>query len=94
MDVCELHVKCPLVGRNLSFALINLGPQIFYAYTYGTAAWFGLQGLVLVSGPRLIVTLLLDESRLTPSGMLRSSCRSLISVSPKATAACLLSETQ
>lgn len=41
--------------------------DVFYAYTYGTAAWLGLKGLALVSGPRLIVTLLLDESRVTPS---------------------------
>lgn len=48
---------------------IDLFPlkQVFYAYTYGTAAWFTVQGLPLVSTPKMIVTLLLDETRL-PTG--------------------------
>lgn len=37
--------------------------QVFYAYTYTTAGWLSLQSLALVAAPKLITTMLLDETR-------------------------------
>jgi hypothetical protein len=36
--------------------------KVFYAYTYGTAAWLGLQALPLLFTPRLITTMLSSEA--------------------------------
>ncbi|XHG01306.1 hypothetical protein AWENTII_004693 [Aspergillus wentii] len=46
--------------------LFNL--QVFYAYTYSTAGWLSLQSLPLIVSPRMIVSMLLDETR-PPSAM-------------------------
>jgi hypothetical protein len=35
--------------------------QVFYAYTYGTAAWLGIQAVPLIVLPKLITTLLAKE---------------------------------
>ncbi|KAG2419479.1 hypothetical protein HFD88_004275 [Aspergillus terreus] len=37
--------------------------DVFYAYTYTTAGWLSLQSLALVAAPKLITTMLLDETR-------------------------------
>jgi len=37
--------------------------DVFYAYTYGSGAWLALQGLTLVSTPKLILAMLLDDAR-------------------------------
>lgn len=37
--------------------------QVFYAYTYGTAAWYSLQGFALAASPKVILTMLADETR-------------------------------
>ncbi|OQE08828.1 hypothetical protein PENVUL_c008G08765 [Penicillium vulpinum] len=37
--------------------------DVFRAYTYSTAAWLALQSLPLITGPSMIVTMLLDETR-------------------------------
>lgn len=37
--------------------------QVFYAYTYSTGAWLGLQGVSLMAMPRIIATMLLAETR-------------------------------
>ncbi|EGC43127.1 conserved hypothetical protein [Histoplasma capsulatum var. duboisii H88] len=42
--------------------------DVFYAYTYSTAAWLSLQGIPLVATPKMIIMILLDESR--PPAML------------------------
>ncbi|EQL34483.1 hypothetical protein BDFG_03635 [Blastomyces dermatitidis ATCC 26199] len=42
--------------------------DVFYAYTYSTAAWLSLQGIPLVATPKMIIMILLDEAR--PPSML------------------------
>ncbi|KAE8349338.1 hypothetical protein BDV28DRAFT_62958 [Aspergillus coremiiformis] len=37
--------------------------DVFYAYTYSTAGWLSLQSLPLIMVPRIMTTLLLDETR-------------------------------
>jgi len=37
--------------------------DVFYAYTYGTAAWFTLQAAPLITSPTIIMTLLSPEVR-------------------------------
>ncbi|GAM41620.1 hypothetical protein TCE0_042f14873 [Talaromyces pinophilus] len=37
--------------------------DVFYLYTYGSSAWLALQGLALVATPKLIITLLIDDTR-------------------------------
>ncbi|KAL4913685.1 hypothetical protein BDW62DRAFT_159335 [Aspergillus aurantiobrunneus] len=37
--------------------------DVFYAYTYSTAAWLGLQSAALISVPQGIAAMLLDETR-------------------------------
>ncbi|OQE20733.1 hypothetical protein PENFLA_c016G07538 [Penicillium flavigenum] len=37
--------------------------DVFRAYTYSTAAWLSLQSLPLITGPSMMVTMLLDETR-------------------------------
>ncbi|QGA17725.1 hypothetical protein EYB26_005401 [Talaromyces marneffei] len=37
--------------------------DVFYLYTYSSSAWLALQGLALVATPKLIVTLLIDDTR-------------------------------
>ncbi|KAL1964709.1 hypothetical protein VTN77DRAFT_6735 [Rasamsonia byssochlamydoides] len=37
--------------------------DVFYAYTYGTGSWLTIQGLALITAPKLIVTMLRDEAR-------------------------------
>ena len=43
--------------------------DVFYAYTYSTAAWLSLQALPLLLSPKLIVTMLSVETR-GPTGKL------------------------
>jgi hypothetical protein len=38
------------------------GLKVFYAYTFGTAAWLGLQALPLLFAPKLITTMLSSEA--------------------------------
>lgn len=35
--------------------------QVFYVYTYGTAAWLGLQALPLILLPKAITTMLAED---------------------------------
>ncbi|OJD15578.1 hypothetical protein AJ78_04168 [Emergomyces pasteurianus Ep9510] len=42
--------------------------DVFYGYTYSTAAWLSLQGIPLVAAPKMIILILLDEAR--PPSML------------------------
>lgn len=42
--------------------------DVFYTYTYGTAAWLGIQAVPLMVSPKLIVNLLAAEAR-TPTGL-------------------------
>ncbi|EED24236.1 conserved hypothetical protein [Talaromyces stipitatus ATCC 10500] len=37
--------------------------DVFNLYTYGSSAWLALQGLALVATPKLIITLLIDDTR-------------------------------
>ncbi|KAJ5133634.1 hypothetical protein N7448_001343 [Penicillium atrosanguineum] len=37
--------------------------DVFNAYTYSTAGWLSLQSLFLITGPSMLVSMLLDESR-------------------------------
>lgn len=37
--------------------------RAFNLYIYSTAGWLGMQGILLVTVPRIIVTLLLDDTR-------------------------------
>ncbi|KAL1999335.1 hypothetical protein VTN02DRAFT_4665 [Thermoascus thermophilus] len=37
--------------------------DVFYVYTYSTAAWLAIQGIPLIASPQMIVTMLLDETR-------------------------------
>jgi hypothetical protein len=37
--------------------------QVFYAYTYGTAAWLALQALPLIVSPTIIIALLSPDVR-------------------------------
>ncbi|KAJ9199045.1 hypothetical protein DTO166G4_7321 [Paecilomyces variotii] len=37
--------------------------DVFYTYTYGTAAWLSVQGFLLLASPKMTVTMLLDETR-------------------------------
>ena len=37
--------------------------DVFYVYTYGTAAWLGMQALPLIATPKLIVAMLAVETR-------------------------------
>jgi len=64
MDVC-IHSY----GFNLRFvkAQSTNHIKVFYAYTYGTAAWFTLQAAPLIVSPTIILTLLNPEVR-EPSG--------------------------
>ena len=41
--------------------------DVFYAYTYSTAAWFGIQAVPLIISPKLIITALSTEAR-KPTG--------------------------
>ena len=43
--------------------------DVFYAYTYSTAAWFGIQAVPLIISPKLIITALSTEAR-KPTGRL------------------------
>ena len=50
--------------------------QIFYAFTYGTAGWLGLQALSLIVAPKIIITMLAPEvHRATGKCVKSSSCR-------------------
>ncbi|KAE8146063.1 hypothetical protein BDV25DRAFT_163239 [Aspergillus avenaceus] len=37
--------------------------DVFYAYTYSTAGWLSLQSLSLITAPKIVTTLLLEEAR-------------------------------
>ncbi|KAK2791154.1 hypothetical protein FQN52_005110 [Onygenales sp. PD_12] len=37
--------------------------DVFYTYTYSTAAWLAIQGIPLVATPRMITMILMDEAR-------------------------------
>ncbi|RAH47458.1 uncharacterized protein BO66DRAFT_434095 [Aspergillus aculeatinus CBS 121060] len=37
--------------------------DVFYAYTYSTAGWLGLQSLALIAVPEMMTTMLLTETR-------------------------------
>jgi hypothetical protein len=37
-------------------------PKVFYAYTFGTAAWLSIQALPLLVAPKLITTMLSSET--------------------------------
>ncbi|KAL1957819.1 hypothetical protein VTO42DRAFT_5537 [Malbranchea cinnamomea] len=37
--------------------------DVWYAYTYATAGWLGLQGISLLAAPKMIITVLQDEPR-------------------------------
>ncbi|PGH00488.1 hypothetical protein AJ80_09179 [Polytolypa hystricis UAMH7299] len=37
--------------------------DVFYSYTYGTAAWLTLQAMPLIAMPKVIITMLLEETR-------------------------------
>ncbi|KAL8859484.1 MAG: hypothetical protein Q9178_004162 [Gyalolechia marmorata] len=50
--------------------------DVFYAYTYSTAAWFGIQAVPLIITPRLIITTLSVEAR-KPTVLEEYLCRSL-----------------
>lgn len=43
--------------------------DVFYAYTYSTAAWLGIQAVALIISPKLIVTMLSVDTR-KPTGLL------------------------
>lgn len=43
--------------------------DVFYTYTYSTAAWLGVQAIALMIFPKLIVTMLSVEAR-KPTGLL------------------------
>lgn len=45
--------------------------DVFYMYTYSTAAWLGIQAVPLVMAPKLIVTMLSADTR-QPTGVLRA----------------------
>ncbi|CRG84822.1 Putative acetyltransferase C18B11,09c [Talaromyces islandicus] len=49
----------------------------FYVYTYAATAWLAIQGLTLAATPRLIVTLLLDDTRAVPTDIETYLSRSL-----------------
>ena len=36
--------------------------KVFYAYTFGTAAWLGVQALPLLVAPKLIIIMLSSEA--------------------------------
>ncbi|KAL8815256.1 MAG: hypothetical protein Q9223_005593 [Gallowayella weberi] len=50
--------------------------DVFYAYTYSTAAWFGVQTIPLMLSPKLIITILSTEAR-KPTVLEEYLCRSL-----------------
>ena len=51
------------VGDTIHFFSVNgLTGQVFYAYTYSTAAWLGLQAVPLLVAPKLITTMLSSEA--------------------------------
>ncbi|KAI4278344.1 MAG: hypothetical protein L6R38_005279 [Xanthoria sp. 2 TBL-2021] len=50
--------------------------DVFYAYTYSTAAWFGIQAVPLMMFPKLIITALSTEAR-KPTVLEEYLCRSL-----------------
>ncbi|MCJ1252468.1 hypothetical protein MMC24_000274 [Lignoscripta atroalba] len=50
--------------------------DVFYSYTYSTAAWLGIQALPLLISPKLIVTMLAEETR-KPTALEVYFCRSL-----------------
>lgn len=59
-----LHSECHL---------LRLSSQVFYAYTYGTAAWLGAQAVPLIVMPKLIIALLAPELHRT-TGMGHCFC--------------------
>ncbi|MCJ1484664.1 hypothetical protein MMC06_004837 [Schaereria dolodes] len=50
--------------------------DVFYSYTYSTAAWLGIQAMPLILSPKLIVTMLALETR-KPTVLEEYFCRSL-----------------
>lgn len=54
------------VDRDLRFEH-HLTMDVFYAYTYSTAAWLGIQAVPLLIFPKLIVTMLSVDAR-KPTG--------------------------
>lgn len=52
----------------------RLTMDVFYAYTYSTAAWFGVQTIPLIVSPKLIVMMLSSDTR-QPSGPLHACPR-------------------
>lgn len=52
------------VGSYFVFSSFSNGKaKVFYLYTYGSSTWLALQGLALVATPKLIITLLIDDTR-------------------------------
>ena len=56
----------PTVDKDTWQLLILFVPQVFYAYTYTTAGWLGVQSIALIAAPQLVTTSLLEETR-TPT---------------------------
>ncbi|KAJ5089450.1 hypothetical protein N7532_008134 [Penicillium argentinense] len=51
-------------GMNLNCnSASELGEVVFHAYTFSTAAWLSLQSVSLITGPSMVVAMLLDETR-------------------------------
>ncbi|CAG8255959.1 unnamed protein product [Penicillium nalgiovense] len=63
MDVSQSYCLQSYGGYTSKPELKELTSQVFRAYTYSTAAWLSLQSLPLITGPSMMVTMLLDETR-------------------------------
>ena len=61
-------------GRDLRFGQ-PLAMDVFYAYTYSTTAWLGLQAVPYLLSPKLIVTMLSIDTR-KPTGPRQKSLSS------------------
>jgi hypothetical protein len=63
-----MDVSCLCFLPPCPTAILTASLKTFYIYTYAASAWLAIQGLALAATPRLIVTLLLDDSRAQPTG--------------------------
>lgn len=58
----KLGIACHNKQKKL---IIDVLHQVFYAYTYGTGLWLGLQAAPLIIMPKLVITTLAEDGHQT-----------------------------
>lgn len=54
--------------------------KVFYAYTFGTATWLGVQALPLLVAPKLIITMLSSEAHSITGELCRLMAKAVASI--------------